>query len=182
MSQPLTSTDASTAVPADDATGFGRQLVALAAPMQSFLHTLCRGGAVNGASVDDLVQETMARAWRSRATFDPVKGTLDAWLSRITFHVYLDHRQLPAPSTTLVDEHATAAPGPLAQAAAREQLRRLLGRLSSRERGVLLRFHRDGRSVAELAAADAVPAGTIKSLLHRARARLWAAFLHGEQP
>lgn len=182
MSEPQTSPDASAAVPVDDATSFGRQLVALAAPMQAFLHTLCRGGAVTGASVDDLVQEVMARALRSRTTFAADKGTLHAWLSRITFRVYLDHRQAPATSPTLAEEPATCAPGPLAQAAAREQLHRLLGRLSSRERGLLLRFHRDGRSVAELAAADAVPTGTIKSLLHRARARLWAAFLHGEQP
>ena len=182
MSQPLTSTDASAAVPVDDATSFGRQLVALAGPMHAFLHTLCRGGAVTGASVDDLVQEVMARAWRSRTTFAADRGTLDAWLSRITFRVYLDHRRTPAASPTLAEEPATCAPGPLAQAAAREKLQWLLGRLSSRERGVLLRFHRDGRSVAALAAADAVPTGTIKSLLHRARARVWAAFLRGEQP
>jgi len=181
MSQPVT-TEPNTADPTTDGGAFGRQLVALTASIQAFLRALCRGGAVTGSGVDDLVQETMARAWRSRATFDAGKGSAEAWLSRIAFRVYLDHRQTGVQPTDLVDEHPTATPGPMAHAEAREQVRRLLGRLSARERDVLLRFHRDGRSIVELAAADAVPAGTIKSLLHRARARLWAAFLHGEQP
>jgi RNA polymerase sigma-70 factor (ECF subfamily) len=186
MSQPVTSTAIRSAEPAADPAAdggaFGQQLVALTSSMQAFLRTLCRGGAANGSGIDDLVQETMARAWRSRATFDADKGTPAAWLSRIAFRVYLDHRDLSEPARTLVDEHAAGGPGPLAEAAAREQIRTLLGRLGRREREVLLHFHRDGRSIAELAAAEAVPTGTIKSLLHRARARLWAAFLHGEQP
>lgn len=178
----MTSTATSSSVPAVDGGAFGRQLVASTPSVQAFLRTLCRGGAVNGSAIDDLVQETMARAWRSRGTFDADKGSPAAWLSRIAFRVYLDHRQVSEPPRLLVDEHATAAPGPLAEVAAREQIRTLLGRLGRREREVLLRFHRDGRSIAELAAAEAVPAGTIKSLLHRARARLWGAFMHGEQP
>lgn len=182
MSRPPTSPTASTVDPAADRDVFGRQLVALGAPMHAFLRTLCRGGAVAGTSVDDLVQETLARAWRSQATFDAGLGSIEAWLSRIAFRVYLDHRQAGASPAVLVDEHPAAAPGPLAHAEARERIRRLLGRLAARERDVLLAFHRDGRSIAELAAAAAVPMGTIKSLLHRARARLWAAFLHGEQP
>jgi DNA-directed RNA polymerase specialized sigma24 family protein len=75
-----------------------------------------------------------------------------------------------------------STPGPRAEVAACDQIRTLLGQLGRREREVLLRFHRDGRSITELAAAEAVSAGTIKSLLHRARARPWAAFQHGEQP
>lgn len=189
MSQPVTSTASNTAdpaaEPAADGGAFGQQLVALTSSMQAFLRTLCRGGAVNGTGIDDLVQETMARAWRSRATFDADKGTPAAWLSRIAFRVYLDHRELSGPPRPLVDEHAVSTPGPLAEVAARDQIRTLLGQLGQlgrREREVLLRFHRDGRSIAELATAEAVPTGTIKSLLHRARARLWAAFQHGEQP
>jgi DNA-directed RNA polymerase specialized sigma24 family protein len=44
--------------------------------------------------------------------------------------------------------------------------------LAPRERDVLLRFHVDGESVAEIAAALCVPIGTVKSDLARARKRL----------
>ena len=185
MSQPGPNIATSRTESADDGGPFGRQLVAATPRILAFVRTLCRGGVV-GVGVEDLVQETLARAWRSRATFDASKGTAETWLSRIAFCVYLDHREAGAGAAPLReplrDEHAVAAPGPLAHAAARERTRHLFARLGARERDVLLRFHRDGRSIAELAAAEAVSPGTIKSLLHRARARLWAAFLRGEQP
>jgi DNA-directed RNA polymerase specialized sigma24 family protein len=40
---------------------------------------------------------------------------------------------------------------------------------------VLLQFHRDGQRINSIAAGLAVPPGTVKSLLHRARTRMWAA-------
>jgi|KBSSwiStaDraftv2_1062776.scaffolds.fasta_scaffold198943_3 RNA polymerase sigma-70 factor (ECF subfamily) len=151
---------------------FGRELVALLPRLRAFLRNLQRG---DGAPlpVDDLAQEALARAWRSRAAFDPARGKVDAWLLRIAFRAFLDHRAAP-PTEPLADDRAAAAPGPAATAATREHCERLLALLDERERHALLRFHRDGRSIAQIAAETGAPIGTVKSHLHRARAKLWA--------
>lgn len=151
---------------------FAERLAEGSPRFRAFLGTLQRGGATHGATLDDLVQETLARAWRSRDTFDERRGTFEAWTLRIAFAVYLDHRASPPPVAAIA-EPVGLHPGPVERAAAREHLVQLLGRLGERERHLLLRFHRDGRSIAELAAETGQAPGTIKSVLHRARARLW---------
>jgi len=35
---------------------------------------------VGAADADDLVQETLTRAWQRRNTFDPTRGTVKTWL------------------------------------------------------------------------------------------------------
>jgi RNA polymerase sigma-70 factor (ECF subfamily) len=57
-------------------------------------------------------------------------------------------------------------------AAQREQVERMLVPLSPVEREVLLRFHQREESVAEIARALALPEGTVKSHLSRARHKL----------
>lgn len=151
---------------------FAERLAGLTPRLRAFLGNLQRGGATHGAGLEDLVQETLTRAWRSRASFDERLGTAEAWLFRIAFRAYLDHRATPSPVAEVLDLPA-GGPGPDAAAAAREHAVRLLAQLEPRQRDLLLRFHRDGRSIAELATETGLSPGTIKSLLHRARARLW---------
>src|SRR5262245_13553275 len=135
---------------------FGRMLVALEPQVRVFLSRLQRGNPHAPHHVDDLVQETLARAWRSRSSFD---GARDAapWLLRIAFRAFLDGRDGAPASLPLDDERAAAGPSPAAHAAAREHTAQLLALLSPRERSVLLMFHGDGRSIAQIAAATAQP-------------------------
>ncbi len=97
---------------------------------------------------------------------------------RIAFHSYLDQRaaQQRAPQL-LGGEDATigGARFDVPATEEREELEALLRRLKPIEREVLLRFHRDEASVEEIARQLAMPAGTVKSHLHRARARLRTA-------
>lgn len=55
----------------------------------------------------------------------------------------------------------------------------LLGALDEPGRTLLLRFHHDGRSIGELSEELSLPAGTIKSHLHRARRFLAERFRLG---
>ena len=148
---------------------FGQLLVALQPRLLRFLRTL---GAA--ADLEDIAQETMARAWRSRASFDPARGDAAAWLLRIGFRAFLDARKARQPAGCEPDQLATPSVGPVGEASIREETRALLDRLPERERDVLLRFHAEGQSVASIAATLRLPLGTVKSDLHRARARLWA--------
>ncbi|MEO6596777.1 MAG: sigma-70 family RNA polymerase sigma factor [Planctomycetota bacterium] len=135
--------------------------------VRAFLRNLARG------DLDDLVQETMTRAWRSRHTYDAARGTTDAWLMRIAFRAFLDRPRHPdhgPPSPEPVDGGCD----PARRAALREHTAAMLAALSPREREILLRFHRDGESIDQIARATKVPAGTVKSHLHRARNRMLA--------
>jgi RNA polymerase sigma-70 factor (ECF subfamily) len=138
-------------------------------PLRPFLARLT-GGA--GADAEDLLQEVMARALRYRDSFDP-RRPLGPWLRTTALRAWFDlrERRRREPIALGEDERELAAP-PAPEVGAGEGLEALLKPLSAVEREVLLRFHRDGASVREVAAALGMPEGTVKSHLHRARRRL----------
>ncbi len=132
--------------------------------------------------VEDLVQDVATRAWKYRESFDPGRS-FGAWLRGVALRVLLDRRA-----------QAQRAPEPLADAAlvpaagredrdAREDVARVLARLSATEREVVVRFHLRGESIDVIARALALPVGTVKSHLHRALGRLRPLLDHdGHRP
>ncbi|MFN7589539.1 MAG: RNA polymerase sigma factor [Planctomycetota bacterium] len=136
-----------------------------------FLRRLC----VADADAEDVLQETLAKVWRLRASFDP-DGNAEGWLLQAAFRTFCDHR---ARRRRLVPGSATqpdALPAPSAPCAVelRDEVARTLAALPAIERELLLGFHRDGLSLRELAERHALPVNTVKSHLHRARQRLAA--------
>lgn len=126
----------------------------------------------DAGEADDLVHEVWLRATRSAHGFDDT-GSLQGWLGKTAFRAFLDWRAARAKRPQAFGDGAEAVArhdDPLA----RESLRELLAPLSETERAVLLRFHRDGESVREIAASLGLPEGTVKSHLHRARRKLVA--------
>jgi RNA polymerase sigma-70 factor (ECF subfamily) len=124
--------------------------------------------------VDDLVQETLARAWRYRSAFDADKE-LGPWLRATATRVAIDLRARRGREPVVGElEEEPVAQAPSA-ADEHEHVDALLARLDAIERDVLVRFHRLGQSVAEIATALALPVGTVKSHLHRARRKLSGA-------
>ena len=57
----------------------------------------------------------------------------------------------------------------------RAAILRLVDQLPTKQRQVVTLFYMEGQSHEEVAAMLAMPVGTVKTLLHRARARLGAA-------
>lgn len=147
-----------------------QELLANATPaLRAFLRRLAP------TEVDDLHQETLARAWRSRQTFDPERGSGNAWLLRIAYRAFVDLRdRRPTTAGELSEQLTAVTADPLTRATARDEAASLLDLVPEPERDVLLRFHRDGQTIKEIATALVMPAGTVKSHLHRARNRLWA--------
>jgi len=129
----------------------------------ALLRRLCRNDA------DDLLQDTMVRAWRYRDRCD-VDGNVAGWLLQVAFRSFLDHRDKTR-RQAVADEATVqqASHAPKDGVALQDELRRALQRLSELQKVLLLGFHREQLSLQQLAERHAMPLNTVKSHLHRAR-------------
>lgn len=120
---------------------------------------------------EDLVQETLLRAWRHPEALDPERGSVRAWLFTTARHLAIDawRRRSARVSEVVTD----ALPEPAAddeteRAVEAWTVAEALARLSPSHREVLIECFYRGRSVAEAASKLGVPAGTVKSRTHYA--------------
>lgn len=121
---------------------------------------------------EDLVQETLLRAWRGFGGY--AAGTnVRAWLNTILYRVHVDdfRRAARAPRTEPLSGDEAAAPPP-AVGEQRERLSRALENLSATLRTAVVLRDVHELSYAEIAAALHVPLGTVMSRIHRGRTAL----------
>jgi RNA polymerase sigma-70 factor (ECF subfamily) len=114
---------------------------------------------------DDAVQETFARAWRSRSSFDPGKGSLRTWLYTIEHRVIIDMIRLRAgsgPDGSDPQVEATTMDG-LEEAITSWQVEDALKRLHADHRQVIEELYLHDRSGPEVAALLEIPEGTVRS-------------------
>ncbi len=116
---------------------------------------------------DDIVQDALLQAWRSRHQFDPARGSLSAWLLAITAHQATKVRRRLARRLSV--EPAAPMGSNLDQ---NLDLRTALERLSPRERRAVDCYYFADLSVAETAAVMGCSEGTVKSTLSAGRDRL----------
>jgi len=117
----------------------------------------------------DLASETFTRAFAGRKKFDPRRGEPRAWLFGIATNLLRRHyrdeeRRLRALSR--YDIAAVDEPGD------EPRLAEALHSLAREERDALLLYAWADLDYAEIADALDIPIGTVRSRLHRARARL----------
>jgi RNA polymerase sigma-70 factor, ECF subfamily len=123
---------------------------------------------------DDLVQETLLRAWSKSDKFQP--GTsLRAWLFTILRNIYYSNYRKRA--REVQDSEGAYArrlivSGDQESHLDMEDFRTALGRLPTEQREVLILVGANGLSYDEAATICEVEIGTIKSRLSRARAKL----------
>lgn len=128
---------------------------------------------------DDALQEAFARAWRSRASYDPTRP-LGPWLATIALRVAKEQERGRRRRPEHGGDSAGAAElavdaDPLPQLAQREEFRRLavaVAELVPLQRSIVERFYREGAAVAAIAAELELPVNTVKSHLRRARLAL----------
>lgn len=150
-----------------------------------FLYTVAYRLTGNADDAQDLVQEVLLRVRRGLASYRP--GTMEGWLSRITTNAFLDEvrrrRRRPVePLEDRFDDPGDPAPGAddVFHATRRgEDVQAAIRALPAEHRAVLVLCDVVGLGYAEIAEALDVPLGTVRSRLHRARARL-RALLDGE--
>lgn len=125
---------------------------------------------------EDAVQETLIVTWRDlRALRDPDR--FDSWLYKIlvrtVYRVARSERRHVVRQLTDAGEGTT--PGPAGALEVRDAIDRGFRQLKPEYRAVLVVHHYLGLSDAEAAEVLGVPAGTVKSRLHRATAAMRAA-------
>jgi len=129
------------------------------------------------ATADDLVQDTLERAWAKLHLYR--RGTdLRAWLFTVMHNVHVNRVRAARPTDLLEDEMPE-----LAQRAAQSDtllmrdLDRAIARLPAEQRSVLLLVTLEEMSYEEAARTLDVPIGTVMSRLSRAREKLRAMML-----
>jgi RNA polymerase sigma-70 factor (ECF subfamily) len=138
------------------------------------LRRYARGLTGDPGRADDLVQDTLERAW-ARFSMWQRRGDLRAWLFGIMHNQFIDG--LRAQRARLEDAPAGAVPEAPQRATQADRLElrdldRSLQRLPAAQREVLLLVGVEELSYREIARALDVPVGTVMSRLSRARERL----------
>ena len=161
------STGTTNILPSDE---FRRDLLALLPQLRAFARGLCG----RPEQADDLVQETVMRAWTAQGSFTP--GTsMKAWTFTILRNHFLNDLRKNRRQTQLDPEVAETT---LVDRATQEEglhmqdLQRALARLPEERREALLLVGAGGFSYEEAASICGVPIGTMKSRVARGRAQL----------
>jgi RNA polymerase sigma-70 factor (ECF subfamily) len=132
-------------------------------------------------AAEELTQDVFLAAWRKGQRFDPARGRLSTWLMAIAHNMAVDRlrheRGAARPMLVLVDELPEPEPGDEQEAALidREMARRALAGLSLAERHLLSQAYFFGWTAREIAEADGIPLGTVKTRLRTALIKLRAA-------
>lgn len=128
---------------------------------------------------EDVVQETLVRAWQRHDRIDASKGSVRGYLLTTCRNIVIDQARARSSRPKEVAESPTT--GPVADDHAQAvtdlvTMGELLDHLSTEHRNVLVELYYRGRTVTEAAAALGIPAGTVKSrsfhALRALRARL----------
>lgn len=147
--------------------------------LRAWAHSLCH----NRDLADDLIQETLAKAWANRDAF-ALGTSMRAWLYTILRNTYYNllrqkRREIPDVDGKYA-EGMTAPPSQQARLELQE-VAQALHRLPLKQREVLVLIGASGLSYEEAAMICGCSIGTIKSRLSRARQAMMQ-MLEGQEP
>ena len=155
-----------------------KQLMTAAIPgLRSYARNLCR----DEHTADDLVQDTMVKAWAARERF--TEGTnFKAWTYTILRNQFLSQmrrKRFTGEYDEAVAEMVLRAPADQDRRLHVEDVERAMARLPEAQREALLLVGAEELTYEEVAAVTDVPLGTVKSRVARGRTAL-ARLVEGE--
>ncbi len=134
---------------------------------------MMRSGA-NPSDADEIAQDVMVSVWRRAATFDPRRAAASTWIFAIARNRRIDMiRRARRPAPDPADPLFQPDPEPdgldiVSQAEQERRVRSSLATLAPEQRAVLVAAFYDGLSHAEIAEAQGLPLGTVKSRIRLA--------------
>jgi RNA polymerase sigma-70 factor (ECF subfamily) len=137
-----------------------------AGPLWSFVLRLTG----DRARSQDVVQETLLRAWRKPSVLDEEQGSARAWLFTVARRIVVDEwRSARSRREITVDEPPEQSEADQVDALLDGWIiAEALDRLTPEHRAVIVECYYRGRSTAEAADVLRIPAGTVKSRTHYA--------------
>jgi RNA polymerase sigma-70 factor (ECF subfamily) len=135
-----------------------------AGPVLAYLLKLTR----DRARAEDLLQETMLRAWRRPHAFEPGRGSVRAWLCTVAHNLVVDDARSRAsrPQETELTEYKERTEDgvdPYEAALRAWEFTDALAALSAEHRAVVIEIYYRRATVVEAAKALGIPPGTVKS-------------------
>jgi RNA polymerase sigma-70 factor (ECF subfamily) len=119
---------------------------------------------------EDIVQETMLRAWRNPAALDGHHGSPRAWLFTVARRIVIDEWRSPRRRVEVVTAEVpeTSSPDGTDRILQSWLVADALQELSEDHRRVIVECYYRGRSIAEAAQVLGIAEGTVKSRCHYA--------------
>lgn len=146
-------------------------VIGLLGPLRRYARSLTR----DETQAEDLVQDTLVRAYERRSSFRS-GGNLRGWLLSILHNTFIDHRRRQVAECRRLEQAAamteTAAPPPQESQVRFQQVQTAFMSLPDEQRAALHLVAIEGLSYQEAANALKIPVGTLMSRLGRARATL----------
>jgi RNA polymerase sigma-70 factor (ECF subfamily) len=137
-------------------------------PLRPELYRYCRYLTKSPWDAEDLVQDTLARAFATLGCFFQAPPNPRAWMFRVASNLWIDRTRRRREVSALPVELA-AEPE---QRADREAAGTLIARLSPQERAAVVLKDVFDLTLEEVADALSTSVGTVKTALHRGRAKL----------
>jgi len=132
---------------------------------------------------EDIAQQAFERAWRHAALYDPRRGTVGAWLARITHNLAVDTVRArrvapidPADLEAMVDGAIRTPERAALATESAEELHAAINSLPIAQRRALTLAAFRGLTAREIADAEHIPLGTAKTRIRTGLLRLHEAF------
>jgi RNA polymerase sigma factor (sigma-70 family) len=146
-------------------------VIGLLGPLRCYARSLTR----DEAQADDLVQDTLVRAYERHGSFRP-GGNLRGWLLSILHNTFIDQRRRHVAEFRRLEQAAslldTTVPPEQESRVRLQQVQTAFMSLPDEQRAALHLVAIEGLSYQEAANALKIPVGTLMSRLGRARATL----------
>jgi RNA polymerase sigma-70 factor (ECF subfamily) len=137
------------------------------------------------AAAEDVAQEVFVKVWQAMGSYDG-RARLSTWIYAIARNAAISALRKRPRATSLSDPDVSAE-AELAEASSQApesddpQLWRLVETLPEKQRQVVTLYYQEDRSTEEVAEMLGLPVNTVKTHLHRARARLAVALAASEE-
>jgi RNA polymerase sigma-70 factor (ECF subfamily) len=115
---------------------------------------------------EDIVQETMIRAWRHPEIVDGREQLIRAWLFTVTRRVAIDMWRSRSRNPEVIEDEPTDWPDPVQhidQTVTALDVRAAIAKLAPKHQQVVVEMYFYGRQADEIAESLGIPAGTVRS-------------------
>jgi RNA polymerase sigma factor (sigma-70 family) len=146
------------------------------------LRRYARAMLTDRSAADDLVQDTLERAWSRLSQWQP-GSDMRAWMFGIMHNLRVDQLRRPTLATRAIEEEDFEVPTRPTQADKLEvrDIATALQQLPQEQREILLLVALEEMPYAEIATTLGIPVGTVMSRLSRGRERL-RLIMEGQLP